>query len=99
MTKMVLAMIALVILTVAGLVNIYQAMFDFWMTTDPSADANEWRMKFYIRLGATALIMLLWMVSAIWLFRLKSSYKLYLQKERDLASSSHSISEDRSTVD
>jgi hypothetical protein len=99
MTKMVLAMIALVILTVAGLVNIYQAMFDLFMMTYPSADANEWRTKLYIRLATAVLIGLGWIILAIWLIRQRNSYKLKLQSDPGLNNSSHSASGNGPTVD
>ncbi len=67
--KIFWASVALVLLTVGGLISLYQVLFDSWMTAYPFANANEWRMRFYIRLATTTVIALFWCTLAIWLHR------------------------------
>jgi antibiotic biosynthesis monooxygenase (ABM) superfamily enzyme len=67
--KIIWAGAALVLLTIAGLVSLYQVLFDVWMTAYPLADANEWRTRLYIRLATAVVIAVLWSVLAIWLKR------------------------------
>jgi hypothetical protein len=45
MKRLIWARVALVILTLGGLVSLYQTLFDVWMTAYPFADPNEWRMR------------------------------------------------------
>ncbi len=47
------ALIAWVALAFGGLVSLYQALFDLWMTAYPFASVNEWRTRLYIRLATT----------------------------------------------
>jgi ABC-type xylose transport system permease subunit len=67
--KMMWAGAALSILTVGGLVSLYQLMFAVWMTAYPFVNTNEWRRWFYIWLVTTVVIGLLWGTLAGWLFR------------------------------
>jgi hypothetical protein len=66
---LILARVGLVLLTLAGAVTIYQALFDIWMTAYPFANANEWRARLYIRLVTAFVIGLLWIGLVIWLWR------------------------------
>jgi len=67
--KIVWASIALVLLTLAGLISLYQVLFDVWMTAYPFASANEWHALLYIRLATAIVIGLLWSVLVGWLYR------------------------------
>jgi hypothetical protein len=67
--KIMWASIALGILTLGGLVSLYQVLFDVWMTAYPFVNTNEWRTRLYIRLTTTIVIGLLWSTLAVWLFR------------------------------
>ena len=69
MKGLVWASIALVLLTLGGLVSLYQMAFDLWMTAYPFATANEWRTQLYIRLATAVMIGVLWSSLAVWLFR------------------------------
>jgi len=69
--KIMWASITLVLLTLGGLVSLYQVLFDAWMTAYPFADPNEWRTRFYIRLATTIVIGLIWGSLAVWLLRQK----------------------------
>ncbi len=67
--KIMWASITLLLLTLGGLVSLYQVLFDAWMTAYPFADPDEWRTRFYIRLATTIVIALFWGGLAVWLFR------------------------------
>ena len=67
--KIIWASGALVSLTIAGLISLYQVLFDVWMTAYPFANANEWRVRLYLRLATTIVISLFWSVLAGWLYR------------------------------
>jgi hypothetical protein len=67
--KIIWARVALVVLTLAGLLSLYQVLFDVWMTAYPFANPNEARMRFYIRLITTIVIAVLWTAVAAWLYR------------------------------
>jgi hypothetical protein len=66
---LILARVGLALLTLAGAVTVYQALFDNWMTAYPFANANEWRSRLYIRLVTAFVIGLLWIGLLIWLWR------------------------------
>jgi hypothetical protein len=68
-SKTIGAGIALGILTLGGLVSLYQVLFDAWMTAYPFANAGEWRLRFYERLATTIVIGALWSALALWIFR------------------------------
>jgi hypothetical protein len=67
--KIIWASVTLVLLTLGGLVSLYQLCFDVWMTAYPLANANEWRTRLYIRLATTIVIGLFWGTLAVWLSR------------------------------
>ncbi len=67
--KIMMARITLVLLTLGGLVSLYQVLFDVWMTAYPFANAHEWRTRLCIRLVTTIVIGLFWSTLAVWLFR------------------------------
>jgi hypothetical protein len=69
MKRLVWASVALVLLTLAGLVSLYQVAFDVWMTAYPFANATEWRTRLYIRLATAIVIGVFWSVLAVWLYR------------------------------
>jgi hypothetical protein len=68
-SKIVWARVALVLLTLGGLVSLSQVLFDAWMTAYPFADASEWRARLCVRLATTIVIAVLWIVLAIWMKR------------------------------
>ena len=59
----------LVLLTVGGLLSIYQMLFALWMTAYPYANESVWRSRFYMRMATTILIGLLWIAQSAWLYR------------------------------
>jgi antibiotic biosynthesis monooxygenase (ABM) superfamily enzyme len=67
--KIIWARVALVVLTLAGLVGLYQVLFAVWMTAYPFANLSEWRTRLCIRLATTIVIGLCWSVLAVWLYR------------------------------
>jgi len=67
--KIIWARVTLVLLTIGGLVSLYQVLFDAWMTAYPFANTSEWRTRFYIRLATTIVIGLFWGTLATWLYR------------------------------
>lgn len=71
MKRLVWAIIALVLLTLAGLASLYQVAFDVWMTAYPYANANEWQTRFYHRLAIAIVIGVLWSALAVWIYRQK----------------------------
>jgi hypothetical protein len=68
-SKIVWARTALVLLTLGGLISLYQVLFDAWMTAYPFADASEWRARLCVRLATTIVIVVLWIVLAAWMKR------------------------------
>ncbi len=74
--KTVWAWIALALLTLGGLVSLYQVLFDVWMTAYPFANASEWRMRLYIRLATAIVIAVCWSVLAVWLYRQRRRNRL-----------------------
>ena len=86
--KIILARVVLIVLTLGGLVSLYQVSFDVWMTAYPFANANEWRMRLYIRLATTVVIALFWSVLAVWLYRQRRrSHPIALDKGQSPAAS------------
>jgi hypothetical protein len=67
----IFAGIGLVVLTIAGMVSVYQAMFSLWMTAFPFADINFWRPHFYFRLVQTAIVGVAWAALVLWMIRKK----------------------------
>lgn len=64
-----LAMALLILLTIAGLISLYQVAFDIWMTAYPYADADFWKQRLRIRLITTVGIGALWIILLTWLIR------------------------------
>ena len=60
MNRLIWARVGFVTLTLAGLVSLYQVLFDVWMTAYPFANAKEWQTRLYIRLITTIAIGALW---------------------------------------
>ena len=77
MRKLTLAISLLAALTIGGLFTLYQICFDIWMTAYPPEAPNlsYWRKLLAIRLATAAVIALLWVIAAIWLFRDKRRAK------------------------
>jgi len=71
--RIVGAAIGLIVLTLAGIVSVYQVLFSLWMTAYPMADINSWRPHLYLRLAQTLLIGLFWVGLAVWMIRMKKS--------------------------
>jgi hypothetical protein len=65
------AALALLILTLGGLLSGYQLLFALWMTAYPKVNNAEWATRFYERLAITAAIGICWISLAIWTFRRK----------------------------
>ena len=45
MNRLIWARVGFVTLTLAGLVSLYQVLFDVWMTAYPFANAKEWQSR------------------------------------------------------
>jgi len=67
--KVAVAWLALVVLTLGGLLSFYYLAFSVWMLAYPMAGPEFWRPVFYERLGITILIGFLWIALCMWLFR------------------------------
>lgn len=67
--KVLAAEVALGLLTVAALVDLYLVAFAGWMTAYPFVDASRWRIQLCFRLAIFAVIAVSWFVLAPWLFR------------------------------
>ena len=65
------ATVLLVLLTVAGLISVYQVCFDVWMTAYPYANPDVWRQRLWLRLITTVVIGALWIVALAWLVRVR----------------------------
>jgi len=59
----------LVLLTLAGLLSMYEVLFSLWMTAYPMADINFWRQHLYFKLVQAVMVAIAWIVLAVWLFR------------------------------
>ena len=64
-----LAGIALVILTMGGLMSAFQTMFTAWMPSYPNTNAAEWQVRFYVELAITLVLGIGWLIDAVWLVR------------------------------
>ena len=71
--KLMSASMALFILTMGGLLTLYQVLFDVWMTVYPFANTNEWRTRLYIRVATFILIGVIWSSLVAWLVRQRRS--------------------------
>ena len=67
--KALAAKLALELLTVAALFDLYLVAFAVWMTAYPFVDASVWRLQLYFRLAIFVVIAVSWFVSALWMFR------------------------------
>ena len=67
--KLMGAGIALFVLTMGGILTLFQLLFDAWMTAYPFANMSEWRIRFFIRLVTIVVIGGAWSAIAAWLFR------------------------------
>lgn len=63
------AIAGVAVLTLAGLITLYQIAFDLWMTAYPFADTSEWRTRLYIRLATALSIGTGWVLLVGWLYR------------------------------
>lgn len=59
----------LTLLTLGGLLSVYQLLFSVWMTAYPHVDTGAWRTRFYERLAITIVIGFFWSTLAVWRFR------------------------------
>jgi len=69
--KKTLGMVLLMLLTVAGLISLYQVAFDVWMTAYPYANADIWKERLCVRLITTVMIGALWVVILAWLISVR----------------------------
>lgn len=69
--KKKLAAVLLILLTVAGLISLYQVAFDVWMTAYPYANAQIWAQRLWVRLTTTVVIGTLWIFVVTWLIRVR----------------------------
>jgi hypothetical protein len=67
--KLMSAGMALFVLTMAGLLTLYQVLFDVWMTAYPFANTNEWRTRLYVRVVTFILIGVFWSALVTWMVR------------------------------
>jgi hypothetical protein len=67
--KLMSASMALFVLTMAGLLTLYQVLFDVWMTAYPFANTNEWRTRLYVRVATFILIGVFWSALVAWMVR------------------------------
>jgi hypothetical protein len=67
--KKTVGAVLLILLTIAGLISLYQVAFDVWMTAYPYANADIWKQRLWIRLITTVVIGGLWIVILAWLIR------------------------------
>jgi hypothetical protein len=81
MKRLIWAWAVLVVLTLGGLVSLYQVLFDVWMTAYPFANPNEWRTRLYIRLTTAVVSGSLWSLLAVWLCRKKPQLKFATDKD------------------
>jgi hypothetical protein len=64
-----LAAVLLILLTIAGLITLYQVAFDVWMTAYPYANADIWKQRLWVRLITTVVIGVLWALILTWLIK------------------------------
>lgn len=64
-----LAVVLLVLLTIAGLISVYQVCFDVWMTAYPYANPDIWKQRLWVRLSTTGAIGTFWILVISWLIR------------------------------
>jgi hypothetical protein len=69
MTRRGAAWAMLTLLTLGGLLSVYQLLFSVWMTAYPHVDTDAWHTRFYERLAITIVIGFFWSILAVWLFR------------------------------
>ena len=72
----IIASFALVLLTIGGLLSVYQLLFAVWMTAYPKADTAAWQVRFYVRLAVTLGIGVCWVALAVWMVRRGRSSRL-----------------------
>lgn len=85
--KIIWASGALVLLTLAALINLYQILFDVWMTAYPFADAAIWRTRLSMRLITISAIGLLWSVLVLWVYRqMRHSRERQMRKDNGQSS-------------
>ena len=63
------AAVLLILLTIAGLISLYQVAFDVWMTAYPYANTDVWKQRLCVRLITTVVIGALWIIVVVWLIR------------------------------
>ena len=68
-TKVISAIVAMIMLIPVGAISLYQTLFAVWMTAYPKADIAIWRPRFYLRFSITMLIGIIWLGLAIWAIR------------------------------
>ena len=67
--KKTVGTVLLILLTIAGLISLYQVAFDVWMTAYPYANAGIWKQRLWVRLITTVVIGTLWVLILAWLIR------------------------------
>lgn len=75
MQRKALAKVTIWLLTASGAFSLYQTLFCLWMTSHPLYHSTQWTSRFFIRLGTTVVISVLWFVLAIWLFKHREKSK------------------------
>jgi hypothetical protein len=63
------ALAALVLLSVLGLLSVYQLLFDLWMTAYPYADERIWQGRLVIRVATTLVIATVWTALLVWFIK------------------------------
>jgi hypothetical protein len=71
--RRIAAWTAFAVLTIGALVAGYQMLFALWMTAYPYSATTEWRSRFYVRLGITLALALLWGAVIVWILRRRRS--------------------------
>ena len=69
MNRRAIAWSLFVLSTLAGLFIAGHLLFAIWMTAHPLYDSQAWRSRVYESFGLTAIDVLIWAGSIIWLWR------------------------------
>lgn len=64
-----LATMGIAVLTVAGLISLYQTLYCFWMTAHPVYSSLEWKQRFYYRAATTVIIGVGWFGAVAWIVK------------------------------
>lgn len=67
--KLMVARVGLFILTMGGILTLFQVLFDTWMTAYPFVNISEWRTRLLLRLATIVGISIIWSTILAWLLR------------------------------